>query len=221
MSRTLLILLFCLMTPAAATAGAWLRDKGKTFVSVQTALRQSGQQYFQETDVYVDYGLQQRLSAGFALFDDGNRSGHALVFLRHPLRWNDEKTNIAVEYGVGLHYAPLRRQAMYRVTFAYGRGFRWGDGYGWVNIDTTLEKRTIDPGLTLKADATIGQSTGRKVRPMFKIGLEQAQNASLTWAASAHLMLDGPSGITWLAGIEQKQSGNRSTAISLGVWRKF
>ena len=221
MHRTLFVLFCCLLAPSAGHAGAWMREKGKTFVAAQSTVRMTGLIFSTETDIYIDHGVTERLSAGFALFDDGRNSGHMLVFLRHPLRSGRGGAQMAVEYGLGVQYTPVLRQSMYRLTFAYGRGFNWGRGYGWVNIDTTVEMRAAGNAPTYKADATLGQSSGRKVRPMFKLGLEQAQNAPLTWAASAHVMIDGPRDITWLVGVERKRSGGGSTAVSLGLWRKF
>lgn len=221
MRRAIAILVFFLTVPTHAMAGAWLRADGETFLSVETALRHGGNGPDAETDFYLDYGLGANVSIGLSAFQSGARSGHVTGFVRLPVGPRTGKARMAVQFDLGAHNRQAAWRPMYKLTFAYGRPFKWGAGYGWMNVEAAIERRIGLSDPYLKLEATVGQSTGRKLRPMVKIGATHIAGQPLIWTASANLLIDGPKDITWVVGIERKRAGTSGTALRLGLWRRF
>lgn len=221
MRAALALLLICLFTPLPAFAGAWLRGEGESFLSLTGSLRQAGSAEYLETDLYAEHGLGPRLTAGLAYNDTGGDSGHALAFLRLPLGRRDGPARLSVELGLGAHHRQGQWRPMQRLALAYGRGLTWPGGTSWLNLETALERRRGLPDPEYKIDLTLGQSGGARLRPMIKLGSSHTPDQRLGWSASAYLLFDGPEQVTWTVGLERKRAGRLSTALILGLWRRF
>ena len=149
-----------------ATAGAWPRPKGETFVSVAT--RQSTgartligavQDVHSYNSVYAEYGLTDRLTVGL---DAGQGRGPddavnaALVFARVPV-WSPGRHKVAADSGLGLLADGVEpTQTRLRPGLAWGRGFesRWGGG--WIGMEASYELRLPSGGHATKTDFTAG-----------------------------------------------------------------
>ena len=221
MRAALAIMFFCLAAPGPGLAGAWLRGEGETFLSVTGTLRETASDIGLETDIYLEHGLGPRLTAGLVFNDNGVDSGHALAFLRLPLGPMEGASRFSLELGLGAHHFFDAWRPMQKVTLAYGRGLSWEGGSGWLSLDAAVEHRQGLPDPDYKLDLTLGQSGGAKLRPMLKLGTTYAPGLPLGWTASAHMLIDGPKDVTWSLGVERKRAGQLSTALVVGVWRRF
>ena len=224
--RVKLVLIGIMLAPTPATAGAWLREKGTGFVSVQTNLRRDALGTALETDSYGDYGLTPNLSLGFSFFSSGHQAGNAAVFLRFPLGDPGGENKWSLETGIGAWWAPEMVNGLAKLTISYGRNLAWGETNGWLSVENTLEKRLGISPVIWKLDATIGQSTGRggrapAIRPMIKLNTTKISGQPLIWSVSANMLIDGKNGMTWLVGIERKQLREPSYALTAGLWRRF
>ena len=224
--RVKLVLIGIMLAPTPATAGAWLREKGTGFVSVQTNLRRDVLGTALETDSYGDYGLTPNLSLGFSIFSSGRQAGNAAVFLRFPLGDPGGENKWSLETGIGAWWAPEVVNGLAKLTISYGRNLAWGEANGWLSVENTLEKRLGISPVIWKLDATIGQTTGRgarapAIRPMVKLNTTKISGQPLIWSVSANMLIDGKNGMTWLVGIERKQLREPSYALTAGLWRRF
>lgn len=209
-----------LATPALS--GAWLRDKGTGFYSISTTFRDTPSGLAVETDGYIEYGAWPRVTLGATLNETQGSTGHILGFLRLPIRTGAERAKWAAEIGLGAWHIGPDWRPMGKLTLSYGRGLSWGkQAQGWFSVDASVEHRQGKPDPTWALQTTLGQSFGGKVRPMVKLGLEHIDGSPLGWSASAHILIDGPKRLTWVAGIERKRAGDTTTALSLGLWKNF
>lgn len=217
----LLTLVFWIICPALALAGAWMREDGTFFVSVETALRHSDSTLVNETEFYLDYGVTPFLSIGATAMQVAGQNGHATLFLRFPVRPGRMDAKMAVQFDLGAYFERLEWSPMYKATLAYGRGFNLKRGHGWLNLEAAMERRTGLAHPFFKLDTTIGQSSGRRFRPMAKLGLTRIDGQPLIWVVSGHVLVDGPKRTTWSLGIERKHAGQSSVALRIGLWNRF
>lgn len=214
------VFLLCLLAvPMPVQGGAWLRQEGGKFFSGSLGDRRAGQVRGSELDLYFEYGWRSNATLGANLFLDGRAKGHLLGFLRLPLPIAADGYSMAAEVALGANYSASSFGPMARAGVSIGRGFPWGDGYGWANLDLLAE---LTPGNSIvKLDATLGQSSGARFRPMIKVGLSGMPGQVLSWYGSAHILTDTAGGNTLLAGIERKSAGGMSNAFSVALWRNF
>ncbi len=210
------------ITALPAWPGAWLGDKDTGCLSLSTSFRNTDTGLAVETDGYVEYGAWSRVTLGAAVNETQGRSGHVLAFVRLPINVKSQTTKWAAEIGLGAWHLGPDWKGMGKLTLSYGRGLSWGDNAGgWLSVDASVEQRQGHASPTWALNSTIGQSSGRKLRPMVKLGAEYIEGKTLGWSASGHLLIDGPKEITWVVGLERKRSGASTTALSLGLWRNF
>jgi hypothetical protein len=164
--RTLTAGLMLVLAAAEASAGAWPRPKGETFVSVATrqstgarTLIAAVQDIRSYTSIYVEHGVTDRLTVGL---DAGQGRGPdervdtALVFARLPV-WSPGEHRVAADLGLGLLEDGIDgTQTRIRPGLAWGRGFesRWGGG--WLGMEASYEYRVSSGDSVVKADFTAG-----------------------------------------------------------------
>jgi hypothetical protein len=217
----LAFLVLSLVLAQPVGAGAWLRDKGTGFLSLSTTFRQLNGTWQAENRFYGEYGVAQRLTLGADINEITGLAGHALVFLRLPVGLNEGRTRMAVELGLGAHHRQGRWGGMMKSTFSVGRGFssRWGNG--WFNVDAGVEWRLPNASPAFKLDATIGLSSGPRIRPMLQIESTYIAGDPLIWSVIPGVMIDGRSNNTWLIGVDRKTAGQTSLGLKFGLWRRF
>ncbi|MEX0281962.1 MAG: hypothetical protein AB3N13_12340 [Arenibacterium sp.] len=159
-----LLLAWGLGNAQPAQAGAWLQPEGSAFASLETTIRERNGDTQIETDIFFEYGLSPRLSGGLTLLQEGGRTGHLALFLKTPLGRTDKPYATSLQADLGGYFKGREWFGMSKLTLSYGRGFRWGDGYGWLNIDTAIEYRMGESAPFFKLDGTIGRSSGARIR---------------------------------------------------------
>ena len=219
--RLWLCAMLILILPAPALAGAWLQDERTGFLSVSGTLRDSASGRMQEGSVYATYGLRPRLTLGFDAFHDLTGSGHVLLFARLPLGRGEGPARMSVELGLGGHHKAGTWAPMAKAALGWGRSLEGRLGQGWLDLSGSVEHRAGEPALAWKLDATLGLSGEALFRPMLQAGLGRTTAGGSEWRASAHLLIGRNPHQTWVLGIERKDSGGASTALSLALWRRF
>lgn len=150
-----------------ATAGAWPRQRGETFLSFGQGVSTGARTLLAATadirswsSVYAEHGLTDRLTVGL---DAGLGQGQdervetALVFARLPV-WSPGEHRVAVDLGIGtLAATDEPRQTRLRAGLAWGRGIEAGRrGGGWLGMESSLELREPAGEIAAKADFTAG-----------------------------------------------------------------
>lgn len=216
-----LLLSWILGSVPPALAGAWLQSEGSAFLSLENKLRQRGDVNRIETDIYFEYGVSPRLSAGVSILQEGWQTGHIGLFLKTPLAAKNTSFAVSARADIGAYVSGRQWFGLSKLTFSYGRGFPWGDGYGWLNVDTAIEYRRGETAPFLKLDGTIGRSSGARLRPILKLSFTHIEGEPLIWSVAPGLLLDAGPNLTWTLGLERKQDGRSSNALTLGLWRRF
>lgn len=218
-----LVILLALAMGTPLWAGAWMREEGKTFMSVTGTVRHDGQLLSQETSIYIDYGFKPRLSLGLDINESPGNAGHALIYARLPIVAGDKPYRIAAELALGGHHDRGKWHGMLKATLSYGRGFqsRWGSG--WMAADAAVERRMGSPKPLYKLDATLGlSSTKGWARPLLKLETALMPGKDLIWAISPGLMFDSKNGKnTYVIGLEHRRAERSKLGISFSLWRNF
>ena len=154
-----------LLAATQASAGAWPRAEGETFLSFGYTLTTGArtligamQDIRSFGSVYAEHGLTERLTigldAGYGTGSEGPVAA-ALLFARLPV-WAPENHRFAADLGIGWLEDEDGPQSRIRPGLSWGWGFesRWGGG--WLGIEGSAELRLPSQDVALKADATAG-----------------------------------------------------------------
>lgn len=221
MRHVLTILIFCLSAAQPVWAGAWLREPDTAFFSVSATFRSLNGVWQSENGLYGEYGLAPRLTLGMDISNIARVAGHALVFARVPVGPPGRRTRMALELGLGGHHIQNQWGSMLKATLSVGRGFvsRWGNG--WFNVDSAIELRRPTPDPAFKLDASIGLSSGGRIRPLLQFESTYAAGNRLIWSVIPGVMIDGRNNTTWLIGLERKSAARSGLGLKFGLWRQF
>jgi hypothetical protein len=171
----------------------------------------------------VEYGLMPWLTVGLDGYEAGYTYGHVIGFARVPLAPAHWKTRVAGEIGFGqYHDAQGQWQNMAKATLSAGRGgtTRWGNG--WAAADLAIEHRPSQRSALFKVDATVGLSSGPKLRPLLKLETGYMSGDPLIWAVTPAIMIPLPEGRTWVMGVEQRSVSNlTATGLKIELWWDF
>jgi hypothetical protein len=160
MVRRVLALIAALVLASAAQGGAWLKERGDTFLSFSFEAPQDGEGW---ASVYAERGIRPWLTFGV----DGGRAagrgeGEVIVFARTMVGPQGEARRQALELGFGarLDAEGVPLPAM-RAGLSWGRGFGSRFGNGWMAVDGSVTgygnfAAGSEEGLSLKLDTTFG-----------------------------------------------------------------
>ncbi len=221
MRRFALACLFCLIATQQVLAGAWLREKGNGFMSTSSTLRAVSPVADYEFGLYADYGLTSRLNVGIDIYETPGFSGHALLFIRRPLRSLGAQSKLAMELGLGSHHQYQNWRPMYRLGLSWGYGFDNWFAPGWIAVETAIEHRDGQPGPLFKFDAIAGLSSSDRIRPMLQLETAIAKNLPFQWKLTPSLLIPGKGNSTWVVGIQQRSFGTARTGLKVALWRRF
>lgn len=211
-----LILLPCLAV--MAQAGAWAREKGKTFVANSGQIEGPDAYgfYHPSFTFYAEHGLADRLTAGADLGGDGERMSKVIGFLRWPLGRTERRLKLAFELGAG----QVDAQTALRPGLSLGRGISlWGRN-GWIAVDS---RAILFSGsdVALEGDFTFGLSTTRKTKLILQlqVGHPVTGNSYARFAPS--FVYETKPGQHIEFGLSQTVLGGRTHGVKLGLWRSF
>jgi hypothetical protein len=222
MRLTLSVLMLYLFAAQPVVAGAWGRNVDTGFFSVTTTLRRLDGILQSENSLYGEYGAWPRLTLGVDINDNSGLAGHALVFARLPLGSLERRFKVALELGLGAHHVRGQWDRMIRSKLSVGRGFSSGWVDGWFNVDLGAELRRPNPTPNYKLDATIGLSSGRRIRPLLQLESTYISGAPLIWSVIPSILIDSRNNnATWQIGVERKTAGPSSLGLKFGLWRIF
>ena len=228
-----ILLLFMILFPSIATAGAWPREKGEVFLSFSNEVSARSQtRYATGTSLYAEYGLTNRLTVGFdgTLGPTGTPS-EAYLFLRTPLGQLDHPTHLAISFGLGVKSIPnpwgtTSNQKLARIGASWGRGLK----RGWLGVD-------ISAATVLNTSITVPGQSGTTYKADFIWGMKPSKRVMLIWQLQTGKSPDGPTyarfspSVIWEMprgkgaqieiGIVQGITGDDSRNLKLGFWRAF
>lgn len=241
MSRRHICSLAILLLPLAgsATAGAWLRADGTTFMSLSHEQDRAGNTY---TGLYAERGLGGRNTLGFRLDHSGAGQTGALVWWQRSLDDGSGPNRWTVSLGVGAVDRGGSLLPAGEVAAAWGRGIANPLGGSWFTVETRLNV-VGDPKDTpaatddatrgarylgnlatqtaIKTDVTLGVQLTPSMVVINQIRFEQAEDTGFSSKLSTSLVRDlkGPAKLE--LGIMAPLSEQGEPALKVGTWLEF
>ena len=226
-------LILGLASASPAPAGAWLRDKGASFNSTSIAINRSKDL---STSYYSEYGLSDSMTLGADIYYGVDRTffqqGSGILFMRFPIGPTDQTHKLAVHVGVGARYLLGYFYPAAEVGLSWGRGIKWGERYGWVNVDTSFNKPLRDdpknpylpestPNARVKLDATLGMGITENGKVMMQIFNTFEDGETYTTLAPSYVFSPGGGTVSVQIGAEFPVQSDGEASIKIGVWRTF
>lgn len=225
--RCVLLLVLTLL-PALATAGAWPREAGSTFLSVSAIARADRDSLSAETfpqelwgAFYLEYGLTPKITVGIDAGYGDNGDHTILAFARYPLGAGQGAHRLALKAGAGTARMSGVPDTLVMAGFDWGRGFQTRLGDGWLSLETGLHYFLQQQGLAAKADLTLGLKPwdGTKLMLQLQAGQYPGGDPYLRLAPSVARQIR--KGMHLELGLEAGIAGDDRVGIKLGTWLEF
>lgn len=222
-------------------AGAWKHPVGQGFASASLTLHQATNNQQEELSFYGDYGISEHFDLGLDLHQTGDMSGHAMIFVRVPIRQPATGLRIATELAFGGNHYRGRWGTMHRISLSAGTDFATSQFRGWGNVDLRYEKPAHQDNPLWKLDAALGlHSTGR-IAPMLAIETSKSRGQSLSYAIIPSLRIKLARPDQWqhaptsskknprlfgqdselLLGLRYRNTPEQSLGLKLALWQRF
>ena len=222
MRSVILAVILGMACAPAGQAGAWLREKGRGFASSSLAIDGDNEV---STSAYLEYGLSEWLTMGGDFYYGSDlttfQEGSGIVFLRFPLGPADRVNKFAAHLGLGTRYTQLEFLKAAEVGLSWGRGLQWGDRYGWVNVDGSLNEAEEPAERRVKLDGTVGFGLTERSKVMLQVFNTFEGGETYSKLAPSWLFAPGGGPTTFQVGFEAPLSGGGDTTLKLGVWIDF
>lgn len=217
-----LALVLGLASAFSAQAGAWLRSKGSGFTSTSVSTNASREL---STSFYMEYGLSENFTLGADISYGVDRTafqeGSGIAFLRFPLGPTDKTNKWAAHVGVGARYLAGFYLPAAEVGLSWGRGIKWRENYGWVNVDTSFNRAQSPTENRVKVDGTVGLGLSQRSKVMLQVFNTFEGGETYSKLAPSYLFAPGGGKTTFQISVEVPFAGGGESALKLGVWRDF
>lgn len=202
-------------------AGAWLREHETLFIAASSTFRFEDTQVVNENAIYAEYGAWPKATLGFDYNQRIYYAGHALAFVRFPVGPKDTTTKYAVEVGFGGHHWQGDWSPMAKLALSMGRPIKTRRGYGWLAIDTAIERRFGDSDPLYKLDATLGLPNIGRFGPMLQIETAKTRPHPLFWTITPSIRYETKKLGTFVIGYESKHGISSTHGVKFSLWREF
>ncbi len=213
------MLALLILLAAQAQAGAWSREKGKTFLSFSTQVEGPNEfgLYDSFANVYAEYGLTDKLTAGLDLGGSALQMTKAVAFLRLPLGRLDQPTKLAAELGLG----QVDGRTALRPGFSMGRGLTLWQRQGWAAIDTRFVKFDSGSDSLFETDLTFGLNASKKTKLILQLQTGARSSNPLYIRLAPSLVIERKPGHHLELGITAGLKEISTKGIKIGTWRHF
>lgn len=235
MRSVVFALILGLASASSAQAGAWLREKGKGFLSTSI---QTTENNGSSVSFYLEYGLAAKATFGADItYDteilnylsgsevapetiDDIPIGSGILFVRFPLGPTDQTNKWAFHLGIGARYFEAEFLRATEIGLSWGRGIQIGERYGWVNVDSSYNDAEAPAKTRIKVDATIGLGMSDKTKIMLQMFNTFVDGERFSSLAPSLLYSPGQGKVTFQLSSEIPTGGGEPS-IKLGVWNEF
>jgi hypothetical protein len=234
------------LAPGAASAAAWTRAPGATFLSFGTGWFRTDGGYEEATaSIYVEHGVAEAVTVGGAVElvrpseDDASTDLTASAFARFRLWRGAAGDPFSVQLGAGAPVgdafadAPAQTadEPAVEARALYGRGFATGWGDAFVNAEAGVRLRLEESADELRLDLTAGLRPADRWLVMAQsfgtLGLRNAEADGddfdvLKLAPSVGYEI--APGVTVLFGVERDVAGrniDEGTRLRASIWTEF
>jgi hypothetical protein len=225
MNRPLLAMLMLVLglAPICVDAGAWPREKGKTFLALSASVIWPKQRAIELPDIYgsayVEHGLGARFTLGLDVGSpDATRQDRlkTIAFLRYTVTPSSTKHQLAFDIGGGTFQA----LDVLRFGASYGTGFTSFEHNSWITIDAHALHHSTLRNISLTVDATYGVSLKRG-KLMAQISGFQSFDGRKTAKFSPSYAHDIGHGRHIEIGVNIDLHNAPDPTLKLGIWQEF
>lgn len=223
MMRSVAFTLFLvLMNASMAQAGAWLRKQGDGFAATSVTTNEDSEL---STSIYLEYGLNENATLGldvdYGVDLTNTQQGSGILFLRFPLGPTDQTHKWAAHVGIGARYMAGYYGPATELGLSWGRGIKWGERYGWVNIDSSYNIPQSPFDNRVKIDGTIGLGISERSKVMVQSFNTTEDGRTFSKVAPSYLFTPASGQTTFQFSVEIPIAGGGSNALKIGIWREF
>lgn len=213
------LLALLIILGAQAQAGAWPREKGKTFLSFSTQIEGPNEFGLYDTfaTVYGEYGLTEKLTLGIDLGGSAVEMTKAIAFARLPIGHDTRETKLAIELGIG----QVGGNTALRPGLSIGRGLTLGDRHGWATIDTRFVLFKGRSGHLLESDATLGLNATDKIKLIVQLQTGAPKGDPLYMRLAPSVVIEKKPGHHLEFGVTAGLLETSEMGIKIGSWRNF
>ena len=210
-------ILWVLAYSGAATAGAWPRGEGKSFLSfsIDQGLSSDGSPY---ASLFYEYGVNERLTLGI---DAGRNltSGNQFSIAFARSSFSKGPNQFAYELGVGTDKNGGETKAALRPGLSWGRGYTasWGDG--WLGVESTYMFLEDGSGLG-KLDSTFGVNNANGALTIIQLQYSKRSDQDSTIAIAPSYVFEARPNVYIETGIAYQFSSS-TASVKLGIWSQF
>jgi len=212
----------CLVAPGA-DAGAWSREKGKTFIAGSGIATWPDDRDFELPDIYgslyIEHGLGKRLTLGLELGSpDVTRKARlkTVGFLRYALSPPDKQNQFSIDGGIGTY---LDKDVL-RFGASFGRGLSVLERNSWVSVDANILVTPRKAKTAIALDATFGVSLkhGKIMGQLSGYqGFDKKQFLSFIPSYARDIGKGRHIEIGVVIGLHEKPD----PALKIGIWQEF
>lgn len=225
----------------AARSGAWKHPVGQGFASASLTLQQDTNALQEELNFYGDYGISEQFDLGLDLHQTGDVSGHAMIFVRLPIRQATNGLRLSTELAIGGNHYRGKWGTMHRISLSAGKEFATPQFRGWGNVDLRYEKLAHQDEPLWKLDVALGLHRPGRVTPMLAIETSKSRGQSLSYAIIPSLRIKLAGLDLWqrapsssnrsqrlfgqdselLLGLRYRNTPEQSLGLKLALWHRF
>lgn len=209
--------------PAYATAGAWPREKGKTFLAVSASAVWPDKRPIELPDIYGSTYIEHGLGAGVTLgldlgSPDATRKDRlkTVVFMRYTLTPSSAKNQLSLDLGAGTYES----SDVVRLGASYGKGFQSFNQNSWITIDAYALHHLSQHRTSIWVDATYGISFTRG-KLMAQISAFQKFDGTQTSKFTPSYAHDIGNGRHIEIGMNIDLQSAPDPTLKLGIWQEF
>lgn len=212
-----------LLIAPRADAGAWLREQGSGFGSLSFGATLSDET---TNSIYLEYGLHPKMTVGLDIStftnSAGARNGTGVLFMRRSITDPSGPQRLSYELGVGGIFTDDEQLPAVKGLLSWGRGFEYGPGYGWMNVDVSYLYEPQAGRSVAKLDGVLGLPFTAVTTGLFEVTLSEQEGE--TYGAVLPSLLFSPRFTQFRvkvgAEVPYDDPGERSS-LKLGLWREF
>lgn len=234
----IIVLVFLILSPGTAAAGAWPREKGSLFLAFSNTVSTNAEtRYEMGSSLYLEYGLTPRMTVGLDGFlGPKGKASEAYMFLRFPVGNLERSNRFALTFALGVKRIPnpwgaTIEQPQAKIGASWGRGLKHGwlaaDAYVIVPLNTKVP--VLATGFVghhnthFSADFTWGYKHSDRLMIIGQLQTGRPANAdSYARFAPSVVWTAGKNAKTQLEiGLVKGLAGDDSQSVKIGFWRSF
>ncbi len=223
--RFILAALVLALTPAAASAGAWPREVGTSFLSLSYTLSDDmnlpGVDPEGYTALYYEYGATPRLTFGLDAGRAQNGEYTAILFARRALDWELFGGRTALQGGIGAAELGGTSDTLLELGAAWGKGLDTRFGGGWLGVDTKLHYFTEAQDFAAKIDLTVGIKPNDRTMLILQLQAADYPGSDPTLAVVPSIVRNVGRRHYVELGLDVGLANDTTAGIKLGTWLEF